>query len=158
MTVSIKIPIPQSGIMLDPKNGKPTREWYIFWENLGVVSGNVSALADGKVWIGDATDNPVAYALSGDVLLSNVGVATLQSSANVVELVEDTIGAILTDTATIDFTYDDATPTITADLKDTAVVPGSYEEVDLTVDQQGRITAASSSRSDYTQVFLFGGA
>lgn len=33
------------------------------------------------------------------------------------ELAEDAIGNILTDTATIDFTYDDATPKITADVK-----------------------------------------
>lgn len=37
------------------------------------------------------------------------------------ELAQDAVGSILTDTDTIDFTYNDATPTITADVKDSSI-------------------------------------
>ena len=91
MVSPVKIPIPQSGIMLDPKTGRPTREWYIFWENLGTIVNPLSLLPNDKIWIGNAANSPVAYPVSGDVLLSNVGVATLQETPNVTLIVESII-------------------------------------------------------------------
>lgn len=58
------------------------------------------------------------------------------------EQAQDAVGGILTDSAEIDFTYNDGTPSITALLVATGVIAGTYTKV--TVDAKGRVTSATT--------------
>jgi len=57
------------------------------------------------------------------------------------EQAQDAVGGMMLDSTEIDFTYVDATPSLTAVLKVTGVSAGTYNS--LTVDTKGRVTAAS---------------
>lgn len=65
------------------------------------------------------------------------------------EAAQDAVGGILTDTAEIDFTYNDGANTITADLKVTTVVASTYGTASnipvLTVDSKGRLTGVTNT-------------
>ena len=99
----------------------------------GVITGTSSGTNTGDQTI----------TLTGDVIGSGTSsfVATLQATAGVVEIIQDSIGTILVDSARIDFTYNDGTPSITADI-----VLGSVTETYLGLSD---VTTLNSSTSQH---------
>lgn len=66
------------------------------------------------------------------------------------EQAQDAVGTILTDTATIDFTYTDATPEIKADVKDGSITYAKIQDVSATDKILGRATAGSGDVEEIT--------
>ena len=80
------------------------------------------------VRLADAAENASGIkVLSGAITLEDLGAfdtADLAEGTNLYhtdERAQDAVGTILTDTATIDFTYNDGTPSVTADVKSNSI-------------------------------------
>lgn len=102
--------------------------------------GSTSPLTTkGDIWGYDTADNRIPVGTNGQLLFADsgqalgVGWATpdtddISEGSRLYytdERAQDGVGTILTDTATIDFTYDDGTPQITADVIQSALDHGS---------------------------------
>ena len=98
--------------------------------------------------IADLVDGELCYAKDLNRLFMVEG-STLTPVEADAEGIEDTVAAALAGGTGIDITYDDPVDTITVDLADTAVTPATYGSStkipQVTVDQQGRITSATTA-------------
>lgn len=75
-----------------------------------------------------ASTGPAQEITIGSGLSLDTSTGVLTASTISAEFIEDTIGAILTDTATIDLTYSDATPSITADVIDNSISNNKFRQ------------------------------
>jgi hypothetical protein len=131
----------------DPRTVKSLEEL----QNL--LSGNVpsalSSILGTSIIAGDGLTG--GGTLSADVTL-NVGAGTgLIANADDIaidipaelERIQDGVGTILTDTATIDFTYDDVTPAITADVKDGSIGTAKLADGGVTLAKQANVATGT---------------
>jgi hypothetical protein len=79
----------------------------------------------------------VAFTPTGNIAATDVQAAVAEAAAEAAannytdEQAQDAIGTILADTATIDFTYADGTPSITADVKDNSITAAKISDPEL---------------------------
>ena len=108
-----------------------------------IAQDAVGAMVDATLVYVDGTPLLTRAALTGDVTASQASNATtLVATAAVVEIIQDNIGTILVDSSSVDFTYNDATPSITA-----VVLPAGVDHGGL----------AGLADDDHTQYLLASG-
>lgn len=126
----------ESGLEFISSAGAPVNASYVtLGTNATLTNERVLSAGSGISLIDNGPGNTV-------VIASTVSAYTDEQS-------QDAVGGILTDTAEVDFTYDDATPKITADLKDNSVVAARLKAT-ATKRVFGRNTAGAGAGEEVT--------
>lgn len=105
---------------------------------------SITADASGLLLLGDvaAPGNAFYYGTNG-AGVKGWHLLPVPPAAYSDEQAQDAVGAMLVDTATIDFTYTDAIPSLTADVKDASIIYAKLQNVSATDRILGRQTAGA---------------
>jgi hypothetical protein len=120
--------------------------------SLSTTGSDSILISTGELFINDAltqddTQEKTLVWDSSDGKVYWRDIASISGTVYTNEMAQDTVGGILTDTATIDFTYNDGAGTITADVKDDSITDAKLREsVEYSV--IGKATAGTGNPTD----------